>query len=197
MLDNIKNYKISASAINKGLAPRLFFPFIILYTPILVIEVLTFFIPFFFLGFAWLYSDIHSISFVCHRDFKFKTFYTPKLGFINIFLTSLIKRIIITVFSFFLIIPGVIKFLNYSLVGFVAYDNPNVKSPTKLLKMSACLIKGKRWELFVLYLSFFSTIALSIVSFGLFFIWSIPYMKTTKANFYLKLYEEKIGKRFN
>ncbi|MBA1392397.1 DUF975 family protein, partial [Lactobacillus sp. XV13L] len=49
------------------------------------------------------------------------------------------------------------------------------------------LMSGHKWELFVLDLSFLVWFILSMITMGIGFIWLIPYVQTTRANFYRHL----------
>ena len=52
------------------------------------------------------------------------------------------------------------------------------------------MMRGHKWELFVLGLSFFWWILLIVITFGLAAIYVVPYMHTTTANYYEKLKSE-------
>lgn len=84
----------------------------------------------------------------------------------------LIDSIIITILS-----------LAYSQMYFIAYDNPDM-SCKDIVKKSAELMKGHKGQLFILELSFFGWIFLSVLSMGIGFIWLYPYMMFATMHFY-------------
>ena len=52
-------------------------------------------------------------------------------------------------------------------------------------------MKGHKWDLFVLMLSFLGWALLGALTFGILYIWILPYMNTTLILFYDKLREAK------
>ena len=57
-------------------------------------------------------------------------------------------------------------------------------------KKSIEMMRGHKWEYFVLNLSFIGWAILALFTFGLLYIWLMPYMEATLANYYLKLKKE-------
>lgn len=84
------------------------------------------------------------------------------------------------------IIPGIIKVYSYSQAFYILAENPEM-SPLECIKESQRLMKGHKWEFFVLELSFILWSLLTSVTFGLAGIYVVPYMTMTFTNFYLAL----------
>ena len=82
------------------------------------------------------------------------------------------------------IVPGIIKGLAYSLTPFIVKDNPQL-SPNQAINLSMKMMKGHKFDLFYLYLSFVGWIFLAILTLGIGLLWVIPYMQTSMAAFYL------------
>ena len=82
------------------------------------------------------------------------------------------------------IVPGIIKGLAYSLTPFIVKDNPQL-SPNEAINLSMKMMKGHKFDLFYLYLSFIGWIFLAILTLGIGLLWVIPYMQTSMAAFYL------------
>ncbi len=61
------------------------------------------------------------------------------------------------------------------------------KSITECLSESAEMMKGYKWEFFVLELSFIGWWIVSALTLGIGGLWVAPYQKVTEANFYLNL----------
>ena len=55
------------------------------------------------------------------------------------------------------------------------------------------MMKGHKWELFVLYLSFIGWAILCLFTFFIGFLWLTPYMQMTETKFYEKLRAEYEG----
>ncbi|WP_363472132.1 DUF975 family protein [Companilactobacillus musae] len=94
--------------------------------------------------------------------------------------------------SLLLIIPGIIKFFSYSQAFFVYKDqlNKSIKENTPkptingAISKSRELMKGHKWEYFVLSLSFIGWSILAGITLGIGFIWLVPYTKGTFVNYY-------------
>ena len=82
------------------------------------------------------------------------------------------------------IVPGIIKGLAYSLTPFIVKDNPQL-FPNEAINLSMKMMKGHKFDLFYLYLSFIGWIFLAILTLGIGLLWVIPYMQTSMAAFYL------------
>lgn len=96
---------------------------------------------------------------------------------------TLLIQIFVMLWSLLLLIPGIIKSLSYSMAFYVLADNPQM-SAMEALNESKEIMKGHKWEFFVLNLSFILWILLGAITFGLGFIYVMPYMRATTANFY-------------
>ena len=81
------------------------------------------------------------------------------------------------------IIPGVRMMFAYSMANFVLAENPEMRA-SQALRESKRIMKGHKWKLFCLNLSFLGPILLSILTLGIGFIWLIPYANATYAAFY-------------
>lgn len=104
--------------------------------------------------------------------------YTGKAIWLNI-----IVAFFTMLWSCLFIIPGIIKKYAYSMSTYILADNPELTAREALSK-SKEIMNGHKWDLFVLQLSFFWWYLLGSVTFGLAFIYIVPYMSATVANFY-------------
>jgi len=89
------------------------------------------------------------------------------------------------------IIPGIVKALSYSMAFYIMYDNPGVGS-LEAIKKSQIMMKGYKFKLFLLYLSFIGWGFLCLLTFGIGLFWLNPYIYLSMANFYenLKRHQE-------
>lgn len=78
----------------------------------------------------------------------------------------------------------------YSQAFYVGFDMAQ-KSGMELLTMSKWLMKGAFGKYLGLILSFLPMHFLCIISFGVGYIWVLPYIETTKGTFYLELTKHK------
>ena len=103
---------------------------------------------------------------------------------------SLLVGFFTALWSLLLIIPGIIAAINYSLVYFVKLDNPELGA-LEVLRKSKEMMNGHKWDFFVLILSFLGWAILGIFTLGILYLWLVPYMQVTYANFYNSLKEAK------
>ena len=85
--------------------------------------------------------------------------------------------------SALLLIPGIIAGFRYSQALFILADNPD-KGIMQCIRESKEMMKGHKFEYFVLNLSFILWDLLVIVTFGLAAIYVKPYIIVTLANYY-------------
>lgn len=90
-------------------------------------------------------------------------------------------RIFVGFMLFF--IPGIIAVYSYAMVNFVMAENPDMNA-REALKESKRIMKGNRWRLFCLEISFFGWMLVSLLTLGLGFIWVLPYQQASIAAFY-------------
>lgn len=109
-----------------------------------------------------------------------------KNSFGNSIVLYLLTNIFIFLWALLLIIPGIIKFFAYSMAPYLLSENPNM-SPTEALDESQRLMNGHKMDLFVLLLSFIGWFLLGLITFGIAFIWVIPYISAAQAEFYLEI----------
>lgn len=92
-------------------------------------------------------------------------------------------NIFIFLWSLLLIIPGIIKSYSYSMAGFIMSENPEM-SAKEAMEVSMQMMKGNKWRLFCLQLSFIGWGILCIFTLGIGFLWLSPYMNAATAAFY-------------
>lgn len=91
--------------------------------------------------------------------------------------------------SLLFVIPGIIKGYGYSMVPFILAENPDLNS-SEIIDMSSDMMRGHKFELFVLILSFLGWYFLAALCCGLGFILLVPYVMLTLTVFYNKLKAE-------
>ncbi len=88
--------------------------------------------------------------------------------------------------SLLFVIPGIIKGISYSMSLYILAENKG-KSASECIKESMAMTEGHKMELFVLSLSFIGWALLCSITFGIAYIWVLPYMQATFANAYNSL----------
>ncbi|MCL2254162.1 MAG: DUF975 family protein [Lachnospiraceae bacterium] len=110
----------------------------------------------------------------------------------NIILTSGNREFLTTMFVFYIAGYGVYFFISlmFSQIFFLLLDFDD-KSVQELFMKSHLIMTGHKKRLFMLWLSFVPLLLVSILTCCLGFIWVIPYIKVTLANFYMDLMQNR------
>lgn len=95
----------------------------------------------------------------------------------------LLMLLYIFLWSLLLIIPGIIAAIAYSQTFFILADDDKV-SGTKALARSQKMMSGNKAKFFGLCLRFTGWFILCLFTFGIGFLWLVPYMQVSFANFY-------------
>ena len=94
-----------------------------------------------------------------------------------------LKGLYVLLWSILFIIPGIIKTLAYAMTNYILVDHPEL-SANKAILLSNEMMKGHKYDLFYLYLSFAGWFLLCILTLGIGYFWLIPYAQTAQASFY-------------
>lgn len=97
---------------------------------------------------------------------------------------NILMGIFIFLWSLLFVIPGIIAAYRYRQAMYLLLDNPQM-SALDCIRESKRMMVGRKWELFVLDLSFLGWDLLCIVPFVS--IWVMPYTEVTYANYYQAL----------
>lgn len=95
----------------------------------------------------------------------------------------LLMVLFILLWSLLLVIPGIIAALSYSQTFFILVEDKTI-SAKDAIKKSKAMMYGNKKKLFFLMLRFFGWFLLSILTFGIGFLWLMPYVQITMAKFY-------------
>ncbi|KQL42338.1 hypothetical protein AN960_03630 [Bacillus sp. FJAT-25509] len=108
------------------------------------------------------------------------------------FIRGIIVGFLVTLFTVLwtvlLIIPGIIKSIAYSQVGYILKDFPEMNA-LDAITLSRRMMDGYKWKFFLLGLSFIGWGLLVIITFGLALFYVAPYFYTSQAQFYAEVKE--------
>lgn len=110
--------------------------------------------------------------------------------FDSTFVTYLLYEVFLLLWALLLLIPAFIKSYSYAMTPYILKDMIDAghkPTATEAITESRQLMDGHKAELFVLDLSFLGWWLLSVITFGIGFLWVTPYYRQTKANFYRHL----------
>ena len=107
-------------------------------------------------------------------------------------LTYLLMDLYIFLWSILFIIPGIVKSYSYALTMYIRSKNSTM-SADEVITLSRKIMDGKKLSLFYLHLSFIGWFILSVLTFGIGFIFLMPYFKTAVTAFYIDAYNDYMG----
>ncbi len=91
--------------------------------------------------------------------------------------------VLIVLWSLLFLIPGIIKAYSYAMTPYILEENPEL-STTEAIHRSRMMMRGHKFDLFWLQLSFIGWLLLGILTAGIGYFWLAPYMDTAQAAFY-------------
>lgn len=110
--------------------------------------------------------------------------------FFRVIVLTILEALIVSALAMLFFVPGIIFAYRYRQAMYLLIDHPE-RSPIECLRASGTLMKGHKWELFVLDLSFLGWIFVQWLL-SPFAIWLRPYQSLTYANYYRTLCGEPV-----
>ena len=107
------------------------------------------------------------------------------------FCLALLRALFVALWSLLLVIPGIVASYGYSMAGFLMTENPNMTA-TEALRASKELMRGHKFELFCLDISFIGWAILAVFTLGIGGLWLTPYENASRAAFYRELVGQKV-----
>ena len=98
-------------------------------------------------------------------------------------IAKLLQSVYVVLWSLLLIIPGIMASYSYAMTPYILAENPEM-SPKEAIARSKEMMYGNRWRLFCLYFSFVGWAFLSMLTFGIGYLWLTPYQQAAVAAFY-------------
>lgn len=99
---------------------------------------------------------------------------------------SLLVMLYTILWSLLLIIPGIIKSYAYAMTPYIMNDRPDLDADD-CIHESRMMMKGYKWKLFCLDLSFIGWAILCVFTLGIGNLWLHPYVEASHAKFYEEL----------
>lgn len=96
---------------------------------------------------------------------------------------SLLISLYTFLWTMLFMIPGIVKSYAYAMTPYIMMEKPEMGINDAITK-SRMMMKGHKWQLFCLDLSFTGWMLLSIVTLGIAFFYVWPYYSTARAQFY-------------
>lgn len=102
-----------------------------------------------------------------------------------------VTNLFIVLWTFLLIIPGIVKDLEYSMVPFLLSDNPQLPG-SRVRELSRRMTDGQKGDIFVFRLSFLGWFLLGLLCAGVGTLFVLPYYEASQAELYLFLRERAL-----
>ena len=103
-----------------------------------------------------------------------------------VFHAALLSALLISIGFLWLIVPGIILSIAFSMLWFVLADDPAI-TVSQALRKTWSLMQGNLWKYFCLNCRFIGWFVLCALTFGIGLLWLQPYFLSTAARFYLDI----------
>lgn len=150
---------------------------------------------FIYINIGWVFYVVevglayYMVNFITDKKYSIDDLFHFSKDFIKALLVNLLSALFVFLWSLLFIIPGIIKSLSYSLIPMIMSDEKYKDlGYMDILKLSQDMMKGHKWEFFVLGLSFMGWHILSIFTLFILELWISPYQQVAITKF---LYEIK------
>ena len=96
---------------------------------------------------------------------------------------KLLQSVYVVLWSLLFVIPGIMASYSYAMTPYIMAENPEM-APREAIARSKEMMYGNRWRLFCLHFSFIGWAFLSMLTFGIGYLWLTPYQLAAVAAFY-------------
>lgn len=150
---------------------------------------------FIYINIGWVFYVVevglayYMVNFITDKKYSIDDLFHFSKDFIKALLVNLLSALFVFLWSLLFIIPGIIKSLSYSLIPMIMSDEKYKDlGYMDILKLSQDMMKGHKWEFFVLGLSFIGWHILAVFTLFILELWISPYQQVAITKF---LYEIK------
>jgi uncharacterized membrane protein len=128
-------------------------------------------------------ASIFALNIARGKKAEFSQLFDGFKNFANSLVANLLMIVFILLWMLLLIIPGIIAAIAYSQTFFIMADDKKI-SGSDAIKKSKQMMMGHKGKYFMLCLRFSGWFILSILTLGIGFLWLVPYVSVSMANFY-------------
>lgn len=154
-------------------------------TAYLVEFIIAFLLIPFSVGVSWFF-----LSLVRSEKLNIAEVFSPYKIFWKTVGLTIVEAIFILLWSLLFIIPGIIKAISYSQTYYILKDNPDM-GILDIITESKNRMKGLKGKYFLTVLSFIGWAILAAFTFGIGYLFLVPYVYATLASFYENLIVSK------
>lgn len=109
------------------------------------------------------------------------------------FCMQFFRGMMIMLWSLLFVIPGIIASYRYAMTPYILAENYDL-SVMEAISESKRLMRGNKWKLFTLDISFIGWILLSNLTLGIASLWVSPYQEASRAAFYREISEQRYSR---
>ena len=135
----------------------------------------------------------YSLNLIDGAEAKFEDLFTGFRRFYDALIMNVVSILAVFAGALLFVIPGIILGYAYAMAPYILAENPGITG-TEALRRSRELMKGHKWELFWLELTFIGWETLAAFTLGIGNLVVTPYKGVSKASFYRDL---KVQDRWN
>ena len=126
---------------------------------------------------------IFSLSISRNQETKLEDIFQGFNNFGTALGAYLLMALFTLLWTLLLLIPGIIAAISYSMTFYIIADEKSIGAMDAIDK-SKKMMDGYKWKYFCLTLRFLGWSLLCILTFGIGFLWLVPYMQISMAKFY-------------
>ncbi|MCC8161416.1 MAG: DUF975 family protein [Oscillospiraceae bacterium] len=109
----------------------------------------------------------------------------------NVVLIGFLKNLYVFLWSLLLIVPGIVKSYEYSMISYIIAENPSLDRK-RAFEISKALTDGNKLKIFLFSLSFIGWILLACLTCGIGMMFLAPYMQASFTQLYIDLKSQAI-----
>jgi len=129
---------------------------------------------------------LFSLDIVDKQDTRFGVIFSQFHRFGDGFCLRLLTALYIFLWTLLFIIPGIMANYSYAMAPYIMAEHPNCTAG-QALSESKEMMRGNRFRLFCLELSFLGWTILGVLTLGIGLLWVNPYMAVSRAAFYREI----------
>ena len=126
------------------------------------------------------------------QERSYKDLFTYFNNYGSAFYLALTEGVLIFLWSLLFVIPGIVAQYRYAMAPFIMAENPEL-SADQAIKLSKEMMKGNKWQLCCLDLSFIGWKILSALTLGIGDLFLVPYKSAARAAFYRSPCDGKVA----
>lgn len=135
--------------------------------------------------------QVYFLCLIHKEDISYERLFDGYKDFVRTFLTMFLYFIAVFIGTILFIIPGIIAGCGLAMAPFILKEDAEI-SASDALKKSWQMMKGHKWAIFWLGLSFIGWAILACLTLGIGFLFLSPYIETACAHFYEDLKKETV-----